>query len=434
MRTSDLAIPARLGRIGRVGPTLGGAPRWFALAVVVSIIAAVRLPATAVTAPAVLPLLVALAAGCVLALAIRRAPSLAWLAATAGSFAAASVPIAVASRTDPGEVGLAAWLTWAVPAGLAAFATLWIAAGYATRPEPRIDGAGLIAAVLVAWFATAVGVTIAAVVAGGREDPAFTWVDVASIPIAWFRPFLALLTALGAMGDVRAAARRARVRSSPDAGPWEIGATTIRELVPGQVAAEESRAAAERRRIAGDLHASVVPRLRRAIEEAEDGGDPSTVLRHLRAADLELERLMADRWPVVLETFGLVPALEDLAERLEDDGSPPIALEIGPMEGRPPAIVERAAWRVAQVALENVVRHAVARSVTVTIASAPGRLGLVVADDGRGFEPAAATRVGARGLADAAAQAAAVGATFRVESGASGGTTARFEWVVRGAS
>jgi len=41
----------------------------------------------------------------------------------------------------------------------------------------------------------------------------------------------------------------------------------------------------------------------------------------LRSVDLELERLMADRWPVVLDAFGLVAALEDLAERIEADGA-----------------------------------------------------------------------------------------------------------------
>jgi hypothetical protein len=42
-------------------------------------------------------------------------------------------------------------------------------------------------------------------------------------------------------------------------------------------------------------------------------------------------------------------------------------------------------------------------------------------------------RIGARGLADAEAQAAAVGASFAVQSTA-GGTSARFEWVASGAS
>jgi signal transduction histidine kinase len=429
---STRALPARVvpRPLGRVGPTLDGGVRWFAFAAVVAVTGIVDV---AVSPADLVQLLVAAAAGCTAALTLRRAPSLAWLAAIGGSFAAASLPIRFASGVDPGIVGIDAWLGWAAPAALTALAALWIAAGYATRPGRRIDAAPPVAAVVVGWFAVSVIVTVIAVIAGQRADPAFTWVDIATLPIAWFRPLLAVLAALGVIADIRAAVGRARARVTPGAGPWELGAATIRELVPGQVAAEESRAAAERREIAGDLHASVVPNLRRAIEAAEAGAEPGAVLRHLRAADLELERLMADRWPVVLETFGLVSALEDLAERLEDDGAPPIVLEIGRVDGRPPAAVERAAWRVAQITLDNAIRHATARSISVTIATGPARLDLAVADDGRGMDAADRARIGARGLADAEAQAAAVGASFAVQSTA-GGTSARFEWVASGAS
>src|SRR6267154_423149 len=78
----------------------------------------------------------------------------------------------------------------------------------------------------------------------------------------------------------------------------------------------------------------------------------------LRTVDMELERLMADRWPVVLEAFGLVEALEDLAERTEADGTVEVGLEVQGAAGRPRPEIERAAWRVAQLAIDNAVRHA----------------------------------------------------------------------------
>jgi signal transduction histidine kinase len=417
--------------IGRVGPALPGAVGWFAVA---SVVAVAPVVGTFAVPADLVPVLIAAATGCVVVLGVRRAPSLAWLAAIVGSFAAASLPIRIASATDPSQVGVGAWLSLAAPAAFSALVALWIAAGYATRPNRRLDVAPPITAMIVGWFGVAVVVTIVAVIAGERQDPAFTWVDVATVPIAWFRPFLTIVASLGVVADVDAALRRARLRSASRASPWELAAATLRELVPGQVAAEESRAEAERREMAGDLHASVVPRLRRAIEEAEDGADPTTVLRHLRAADLELERLMADRWPVVLETFGLVGALEDLAERLEDDGSPPITLEIERVEGRPPASIERAGWRVAQIALDNAIRHADARSISVMVGTAPGRLDLAVADDGRGIDPARRGRVAGRGLADAERQATAVGAALQVDGGPSRGTTVRFEWRAGGPS
>ncbi|HEY8437801.1 MAG TPA: ATP-binding protein, partial [Candidatus Limnocylindrales bacterium] len=151
------------------------------------------------------------------------------------------------------------------------------------------------------------------------------------------------------------------------------------------------------------------------------------------AADLELERLMADRWPIVLETFGIVAALEDLAERVEAGGSPPISIDVERAEGRPPAEVEQAAWRFAQVTLDNAMRHAVAREIRVVVSVDPGRVHLVVGDDGRGFDPGVVARPAARGLADATARAAAIGGRVTVAPAPAGGTAARFDWPARSA-
>jgi signal transduction histidine kinase len=144
--------------------------------------------------------------------------------------------------------------------------------------------------------------------------------------------------------------------------------------------------------------------------------------------DTELERLMADRWPVVLEAFGLVAALEDVAEVLEADGSPPISIDVERAGDRPPAAVERAAWRFAQVALDNAVRHGAPGTIAVTVAVDATTLRLIVADDGAGIDPAIPMRPGARGLADATRRALEVGAAVRAEPGAGGGSLATFDW------
>jgi len=212
-----------------------------------------------------------------------------------------------------------------------------------------------------------------------------------------------------------------------------LAGATLRELVPGQSAAEEASLAAERTRLAGDLHAVVMPSLRRAMAEAESGGDPDTLARHLRTVDRELERLMADRWPVVLEAFGLVAALEDLAEQIESDAGPAVEIDVERAGGRPAPAIERAAWRVAEIAVDNAVRHAAATTIRVTVAVDADRLRLVIADDGRGFDPtrSGAIRAGARGLADANRRASEVGASVLVEGRSGGGTTVAFAWTER---
>lgn len=420
-------------------------------AIIWFVVGGVVLALTVLTRPALapvsgVPILVALAALCFIELTRRPAPNLAWLAAIGGAYAAATMPIDQARAADPGAVGVGTWLTWAVPASMGALITLWIAAGYATRPGRRLHPLAVpIAGILLGWFAVAITTTIVAVLTGQPADPAFTWVDVATAPIATFSLFVLVLVGLGVAADLRAAAERARAehataklppgggaRSAPGSG-WDLARATIRELIPGQSAAEEASVAAERTRLAGDLHAAVLPGLRRAIAEAEAGGDPDVLASQLRIVDLELERLMANRWPVVLEAFGLVAALEDLAERIENDTGHAVQIDVDRAGERPPPAIERTAWRIAELAIDNATRHAEASDITVRIAVEADRVSLAIADNGRGFDPNApgSVRSGGRGLADATRRAMAVGATIRIESQPGGGTTVAFEWVAR---
>jgi two-component system sensor histidine kinase UhpB len=276
------------------------------------------------------------------------------------------------------------------------------------------------------------------VIAGARYDPAFTWVDLATWPTSVFIQFVLVLTAFGVAADLRAASLRADGRLVTDARPAEGGEpifadrvrATLRELVPGQAAAEAAAVESERVRLAGDLHAVVLPALRRAIAEVEAGAPVEALAGRLRAVDLELERLMADRWPVVLEAFGLVEALEDLAERTEADGAVHVGLEVEAATGRPRPHIEREAWRVAQLAIDNAVRHAAATEIAIVVSVGSDQVRLSIADDGRGIDPADPVRAGARGLNDIARRAKAVGGSVLVESGrsAGSGTVVRFEW------
>jgi signal transduction histidine kinase len=290
-------------------------------------------------------------------------------------------------------------------------------------------------------------VIVLLVIAGTRADPDLTWVDVATRPTALFRLVVLLLAAFGVAGDIRAAAIRADARfaaagyGANDHGRSRIQLadrirSTLRELVPGEADAGAAAVDAERIRLAGDLHAVVLPSLRRAIAEVEAGGPAETLAERLHAVDLELERIMADRWPLVLETFGLVEALEDLAERTEAEAGVQVGLEIvGPEAdargGRPRPDIERTAWRVAQVALDNAVRHAAAKEITLTVSVSAERIRLKIADDGRGFTSASATeaiRSGSRGLADLARRASAVGGSLTVEGRQPSGTIVHFDW------
>jgi len=83
-----------------------------------------------------------------------------------------------------------------------------------------------------------------------------------------------------------------------------------------------------------------------------------------------------------------------------------------------------ALFRIAQEALNNTAKHASASKVTLGLEEAGGELVLSVADDGKGFDPAAAPR-GRWGMTTMRERAEAAGGRLSVDSSPGSGTTVR---------
>ena len=174
---------------------------------------------------------------------------------------------------------------------------------------------------------------------------------------------------------------------------------------------------AERRRIAQDIHDGVVQDLagtsyaleaasRSPGRPAENRVELAGLAEGLRDSVRDLRGLMVDIYPPDLHREGLGAAIEEVAAKLEP-GGPAVAVAVPASVELPPR-VESLFFRGAQEALRNAVAHADASRVSVAVARADGTARLEVADDGRGFDPAAGAaegHFGLRGLADLAADA-----------------------------
>jgi signal transduction histidine kinase len=256
------------------------------------------------------------------------------------------------------------------------------------------------------------------------------------------------LLALGLVRDLRPAVDRTRARLAEGGtgdgrspGALSVARIFVDELVPGREAGRAEAAQDERGRLAADLHAEVLPSLRRALAEAEAGGTVERLALDLRSAVDEVEGLLASRRSIVLEELGLLAAVEWLAERVEDRSAVRVEIEVGAGDaagdgsgGRPPREVERAAFRVAQLALDNVVRHAPSSTARVGVVATAGAVRLRIEDDGDGpqVDEAAALRSGRRGIADMRAEARSCGATLDVGAGSAGrGTVVDLRWAGR---
>ena len=186
----------------------------------------------------------------------------------------------------------------------------------------------------------------------------------------------------------------------------------------------------ERRRLRRDLHDGLGPRL--AAQTLKIGSARSLFPRDPAAADALLSELEADMEaaisdirrlvynlrPPALDELGLIGAIREAAAQYDTNG---LRTSIEAPETLPPlpAAVEVAAYRIAQEALTNVVRHARAKNCVVRLAVGSA-LELEIADDGMGV-PAEQSSTGV-GLHSMHERAAELGGTCVVEPSDAGGT------------
>ena len=194
----------------------------------------------------------------------------------------------------------------------------------------------------------------------------------------------------------------------------------------------------ERRRLASELHDDVTQRLARlAIEAAalqprgaarpQQAEGPSMYDELVRLSE-DVHALSYRLHPTVLDDLGLMDALRAECDRTSRGQAFQVDFEA---EGVPDRIPQDAAlclFRIAQEALRNIVRHAKARIVSVSIARNGRGLQLAVVDDGVGFNASGPRPSPSLGHASMRERARQAGGNLEIRS-APGQGTAVFAWV-----
>lgn len=203
--------------------------------------------------------------------------------------------------------------------------------------------------------------------------------------------------------------------------------------------AESAAAAAERNRLARELHdavsqtlftssliAEVVPELwKRYPEEALR--QLETLRRLTRGAMAEMRTLLLELRPAALIETELHALLGHLTRAVAARADVVVDLDLAPIT-EPPPDVKVALYRLAQEALNNVIKHAEADRVKVSLGPWSGEgIALDIADDGRGFEPGDVPS-DHFGLMTMRERAAALGATFALETARGEGTRISVRW------
>jgi signal transduction histidine kinase len=141
----------------------------------------------------------------------------------------------------------------------------------------------------------------------------------------------------------------------------------------------------------------------------------------------QVRTLLFDLRPVILETQGLVPALESYARRLRDAEDMNVVLNAEGEFGRLSHNAEVAVFLIVQEAINNVKKHARASRIDIDVAPEDGELVVVIRDDGVGFNTKDVSdgydERGSLGMLNMQERAEIVGGSLTVSSQTGQGTT-----------
>ncbi len=197
--------------------------------------------------------------------------------------------------------------------------------------------------------------------------------------------------------------------------------------------AEETATAAERTRLARELHDSVTQSLYSVTLFAEAAASQlaaanyPTAREHLQElrdtaqeALREMRLLIFELRPPSLELNGLSAAIQERLEAVEARGGVQSKLHVEGEE-RLPLDIQKELYFIAQEGLNNVLKHARAQEVRVELRYAQEAVCLEVSDNGIGFDPSR-LRPGGMGLGGMRARAQQLGGSLTLESNVGGGT------------
>jgi len=167
----------------------------------------------------------------------------------------------------------------------------------------------------------------------------------------------------------------------------------LQQLSDSILAAREE----EKRRIARELHDDLGQRLS-ALKmdmamlgtDVKEGRPVEEVLEEIESMNgvidetvASVRRIASDLRPALLDELGMLPAIEWLANDFA--GRYGLAVTVEGEDAEVPEQTAIAVFRIAQEALNNVVRHAQARAVRIHLGCEDGQIDLQVQDDGVGW-------------------------------------------------
>jgi len=168
----------------------------------------------------------------------------------------------------------------------------------------------------------------------------------------------------------------------------------LHQLVNKMITAQED----ERKRLAADLHDGIIQsliavwyRLQRITPPAEGynaewQAELGDLTRLLNEQIMEMRRMLYDLRPIILDNYGLFPAVESYVQNLQEKNNISVDLSVQGKGENLSSRIEITLFRILQEALTNVLKHARASSIKVELTNRDDTVSLIVEDNGSGMD------------------------------------------------
>ena len=242
-------------------------------------------------------------------------------------------------------------------------------------------------------------------------------------------PYLAGLFLIASFSNMMLRANEARTQSDRLLDELQ---QTHRQLQEYAGQAEELATARERNRLARELHDSVAQTLYGLTLQAEaasrklNAGQINEVADYLgeirdsaQQTLKETRLLIFELRPPILEEEGLVPALRARLESVESRSGLKAQINLHEV-GRLRNGIESGLYGISNEVLNNVLKHAHATEVSISLEKKDNKIILEISDNGVGFDPASVETHGGLGLKGMRERAEQFGGALQIQSNAMG--------------
>lgn len=187
----------------------------------------------------------------------------------------------------------------------------------------------------------------------------------------------------------------------------------------------------ERKRIAEDLHdrvGSMLSTVRLQFSRFKPTGNENGTEQFEKVGHLldetceEIRQVSHNLVSGVLSTFGLLPALNDLAQALCESSHLQIDIQTHGMDVRMESDTEIHIYRMLQELFNNTIRHAQATEVHIDLSRFGNQLTLMYSDNGKGFDTAILEQTGI-GLKNLYSRVEKLNGSLHIDSGKGNGST-----------